>query len=90
MASNLQRPPAVDANLMGRERDIAFEAEREFEPTIKDAFLAISAMTKQIVVRYGIKAEVAEALQLVAERLLDVEESVAKLRAQSNNLNTQE
>ena len=87
MASKMQRPPAV-ANLMGRERDTAFEAEREFEPTIKDAFLAISAMTKQIVVRDGIKAEVAEALQLVAERLLDVEESVAKLRAQSNNLHT--
>ena len=43
-------------------------------------------MSKNIVVRDDIKAEVAEALQPVAKRLLDVEEGIVKLGPQSSNL----
>ena len=37
MSSKFQKPTVVDA----------LEAQREFEPTIKDVFLAISAMSKK-------------------------------------------
>ena len=57
------QPPIVDPSLTGRERDIALEAKLDFEPTIKHVFLAISAMSKNIVVRDDIRAEIAEALQ---------------------------
>ena len=67
LTSNLLQRPAVDASLTGRERDIGLEAERDLEPTIKDVFLAISVMSKSIVVRADIKAEVPETLQPVSE-----------------------
>ena len=86
MSSNLPRPPIVDASLTGRERDIALEAERDCAANNKDVFLAISAMSKNIVVRDDIKAEVAEALQPVAERLVDVEEGMTKLETRTSNL----
>ena len=88
--SSLLQAPLDDGNLTGRERDVALEAERDFEPTIKDLSLAISAMSKNIVVRDDIRAEVAEALQPVTERLLDVEEGMSKLGAQSSNLHMRE
>ena len=43
--SSLPQPPSVDPSLTGRECDIALEAERDFEPTIKDA---ISACRKKL------------------------------------------
>ena len=79
----MSQPTIADASLTVHERDIALEAERDFEPTIKRVFLAISAMSKSTVVRDDIKAEVAEALQPVSERLGDLEELAARASAET-------
>ena len=73
--------------MTGRERDIALEADRDFEPTIKDVFIAISTMSKSIIVRNEIKAEIAEALQLVSKRLGDLEQLASRASAETKNLN---
>ena len=70
MFLHLAKPLEIDANLTGRERDIAFEAERQFEPTTRYVFPTNSAMTKSIVIRDDIKAEIANTLQVVINRLV--------------------
>ena len=85
LKSNLPQLPAVDASLTGRERDIALEAERYFEPTIEDGFITISAMCKNIVVRDDIKAEVAEALQPVSERFGDLQQLASRAIGETTN-----
>ena len=51
LVAQMPQPPAVDATLTAPERDVALEVVRDFEPTLKDVFFAISALSKSIVVR---------------------------------------
>ena len=48
LTSNLLQSLAVEASSTRRERDIALEAERDFEPTIKNVFFAISVYRKAL------------------------------------------
>ena len=68
--SNLPQPPVVDPSLTGRERDIALEADSHFELALKGVFFTISVMSKNMIVRDDIKAEMANALQPVVDRLV--------------------
>ena len=57
LTSTLLEPAAVDAKLTSCKRDIAFDAQRDFEATIESVFCAISRMYKSIIVRDDMNAK---------------------------------
>ena len=73
--------PAIPVGVECREQALAFEAASEFEPSIRDVLTAIAAMSRTMVVREEIKADVAEISMPVYVRLDAFAECVAKLRA---------
>ena len=66
---------------------MAVEAVAEFEPSIRDVFTAIAAMSRTMVVRDEIKADVAETLLPIYTRLDSFDAGIAKLGDQTRNLN---
>ena len=87
MEANKRKPPAVPVGLQGREQALAVEAASDFGPSIRDVFTAITAVSRTMVVREEIKADVAETLMPVYARLDAFDEGIPKLGAQTSNLN---
>ena len=63
------RPPAVSPDLIGQEKEIAEEAGREYAPTGRDIMAAIVTLSRSMLVRKDIKADIAEAVLQLNERM---------------------
>ena len=87
LEASIPKPPAFPSGLEGREHSLAVEAVAEFEPSIRDVFTAITAMSRTMVVRDEIKADVAETLLPIYARLDSFDAGIAKLEDQTRNLN---
>ena len=87
LESQLPRPPTVSSELVGREKELAEEAAREYEPTGRDIMAAITTMSRSMVVREEIKADIAEAVLPLDERMEHMEATLATVQAQTANLN---
>ncbi len=94
LEDSLPKPPAVNVELEGRERDLAEEAARDFEPSNRDILNAIKAMRENMIVRDDVRADIAEAMQPVHERLDQVEikssQALDETKALHERLVTQE
>ena len=60
LEASMPKPPAIPSGVEGREHSLAVEAAAEFEPSIRDVFTAITAMSSTMLVRDEIKADVAK------------------------------
>ena len=87
LEAQLPRLPAVSSELVGRERELAEEAAREYEPTGRDIMAAITTMSRSMVVREEIKADIAEAVLPLNERMGHMEATLTTVHAQTANLN---
>ena len=87
LEASIPKPPAILSGLEGREHSLAVEAAAEFEPSIRDVFTAITAMSRTIVVRGEIKADITETLLPIYARLDSFDAGIAKLGDQTRNLN---
>ena len=87
MEASIPKPPTIPMGLEGREQALAVEAASDFGPSIRHVFTAIPAISRTMVVREEIKADVAETLMSVYARLDTFDEGIAKLGAQTSNLN---
>ena len=58
LAASLPQPPIVPQDLIGRERELAEEAARDYEPTSRDIMAAISMLSRSMVVREEIRADI--------------------------------
>ena len=87
LEAQLPRLPAVSSELVGRERELAEEAAREYEPTGRDIMAAITTMSRSMVVREEIKADIAEAVLPLNERMGHMEATLTTVQAQTANLN---
>ena len=74
--------------LVGRERELAEEAARDYEPTGRDIVAAISTLSRSMVVREEMRADIAEAIYPLKHKTASFENHLATVQQQTTNLNT--
>ena len=87
-AASLPQPPIVPQDFVGRERELAEEAARDYEPTSRDIMAAFSTLSRSMVVRKEIRADIAEAIELLKRRLANMESNLVTVQQHISNLNT--
>ncbi len=87
MEESVPKPPAVSEDLQGREKELAEEAARDFEPSNRDLMNVITHMARNMVVRDEVKADVVEALGPVRAQLHTVEARSTQALEETKALN---
>ena len=87
--ANLPQPPALAPGLVGRERELAEEAASfEYQPTSPAIMAAISTLSRSMVVREEIRADIAEAIDPINDRIGHMESSLETVQKHTANLNS--
>ena len=87
--ANLPQPPTISPDLIGRERELAEEAAAmEYQPTSRDIMAAISTLSRSMVVREEIRADIAEAIEPLKDCIGHIESTLDTVQKQTGNLNS--
>ena len=88
LAASLPQPPLVPQDFVGRKREVAEEAARDFEPTSRDIMAAISTLSSSMVFREEMRADITEAIELLKHKQASMDSNLVTVQQHIANLNT--